>query len=48
MAPKAAKNVDKRVSMVCLECGYKFKKAINTKIYEVQCPKCKGYDTEPD
>ena len=33
--------------MQCMECGKKFKKKIGKNTFEVQCPKCKGYDTEP-
>ena len=33
--------------MKCQECGHKFKKKIGPNTVEVQCPKCKGYDTLP-
>lgn len=33
--------------MQCMECGNKFKKKLSRKTFEVKCPKCKGYDTEP-
>jgi len=33
--------------MQCMECGKKFKKKIGPKTYEVKCPKCGSYDTEP-
>ena len=33
--------------MECMECGHKFKKKITKNTFEVKCPKCKGYDTEP-
>ena len=32
----------------CNECGRKFKRKIGKNTYEVKCPKCGGYDTEPD
>jgi len=33
--------------MICRECGRKFKKIIGPKTFEVKCPKCGSYDTEP-
>lgn len=33
--------------MLCNECGKKFKKKLGRNTYEVKCPKCGGYDTEP-
>lgn len=33
--------------MKCMECGHKFKKKLGKNTFEVKCPKCKGYDTEP-
>ncbi len=33
--------------MICIECGAKFKKKIGKNTYEVKCPKCGSYDTEP-
>jgi Zn finger protein HypA/HybF involved in hydrogenase expression len=33
--------------MTCNECGAKFKKKLTAKTYEVKCPKCGSYDTEP-
>jgi DNA-directed RNA polymerase subunit RPC12/RpoP len=33
--------------MECMECGKKFKKKIGPRTYEVKCPKCGSYDTEP-
>ena len=33
--------------MQCNECGKRFKKIITKNTFEVKCPKCKGYDTEP-
>jgi phage FluMu protein Com len=33
--------------MQCMECGHKFKKRLGKNTFEVKCPKCKGYDTEP-
>lgn len=37
-----------KTEMKCNECGHKFFKKITPKTYEVKCPKCKGYDTEPN
>ena len=34
--------------MICNECDKKFKKKIGPKTYEVKCPKCRSYDTEPE
>ena len=34
--------------MKCNECGKKFKKVIGKNTTEAKCPKCGGYDTEPD
>jgi NAD-dependent SIR2 family protein deacetylase len=36
------------MSMRCNECGHKFKKKIGPHTYEIKCPKCKSYDTEPE
>ena len=33
--------------MECIECGKKFKKKLGPKTFEVKCPKCGSYDTEP-
>jgi Zn finger protein HypA/HybF involved in hydrogenase expression len=33
-------------SFVCNECGKEFTRHLGPKTYEIQCPKCKGYDTE--
>jgi DNA-directed RNA polymerase subunit RPC12/RpoP len=33
--------------MKCMECGREFKKKISKGTYEVKCPKCGSYDTEP-
>lgn len=33
--------------MICRECGRKFRKKIGRDTYEVKCPKCGSYDTEP-
>lgn len=32
----------------CLECGNKFPRTITSHTYDVRCPKCGGYDTEPE
>ena len=36
-----------KIQMQCIECGKKFKKKIGSKTFEVKCPKCGSYDTEP-
>lgn len=43
------KNKEKVIpsEMRCNECGKIFKKKITKNTFEVQCPKCGGYDTEP-
>ena len=33
--------------MQCMECLKKFKKKIGPKTFEVKCPKCGSFDTEP-
>lgn len=33
--------------MRCNECGKKFKKKLGRNTFEVKCPKCGSYDTEP-
>lgn len=43
---KVGKNRDK-IQMQCMECGARFKKKIGPKTFEVKCPKCGSYDTEP-
>jgi len=40
--------VEEKVKMVCMECGHKFTKNLSKNTYEVRCPKCHGYDTEPE
>jgi len=35
------------ITMQCMECDKKFKKKIGPKTFEVKCPKCGSYDTEP-
>ena len=35
-------------SMLCLECGKRFKKKIGPSTYEAKCPKCGSYDTDLD
>lgn len=37
-----------KTGMVCNECGKKFSRTIKKNTYEIRCPKCRGYDTEPD
>ena len=41
------KEASQSTPMQCNECGKKFKKKIGPKTFEVKCPKCGGYDTEP-
>ena len=36
-----------KTAMLCNECGHKFKRTIGAHTYEVRCPNCGGYDTEP-
>lgn len=43
----ASKNGEK-VRIKCYECGHTFWKTLSKHTFEVQCPKCHGYDTEPD
>ena len=31
----------------CVECGKVFMKKLTPKTFEVQCPKCHGFDVEP-
>lgn len=31
----------------CNECGKRFKRTIGPRTYEIRCPGCHGYDTEP-
>jgi len=40
-------NEDDKTEMKCQECGKEFKKKIGKGTYEVKCPKCGSYDTEP-
>jgi len=40
----AEKNIP---NMECLECGHKFFKKLGAHTFEVKCPKCGSYDTEP-
>jgi DNA-directed RNA polymerase subunit RPC12/RpoP len=37
-----------KIRMLCVECGHRFVKKLGRNTYEVRCPKCHGYDTEPD
>ena len=39
---------DDKLRLICIECGHKFAKKVGPRTYEVKCPKCGGYDTEPD
>jgi len=36
-----------KTEMLCNECNHTFKRVIGKNTFEVRCPKCKGYDTEP-
>ena len=36
-----------KVAMVCVECGKLFKKVFGPTTFEVRCPGCGSYDTEP-
>lgn len=47
MAKPKKKSLDSRTPMLCVECGHRFKKTINPGMFEVKCPKCGSYDTEP-
>ena len=38
---------EEKTQMCCMECGNKFNKKIGSRTYEIKCPKCKSYDTEP-
>ena len=40
--------LEEKTSMICRECGKKFKKTLGKKTVEVKCPKCGGYDTDVD
>ena len=31
----------------CMECGKKFRKAVGKNTFEIKCPGCGGFDTEP-
>lgn len=45
---EASKSSGESTKMSCNECGAKFKKKLSKKTSEVKCPKCGGYDTEPE
>lgn len=36
-----------KMAMECNECKHSFSKVIGKNTYEVKCPKCGSYDTEP-
>lgn len=42
-----AKSKTPSTQMECIECGRRFKKVIGRNTFEVKCPKCGSYDTEP-
>lgn len=37
-----------KVNFECMECGKRFSRPITDNTWEMQCPKCKGFDTEPE
>jgi len=37
-----------KTTLVCNECGKRFKRTIKANTVEIKCPKCHGYDTEPE
>jgi len=41
------KTKQERIRLICNECGHTFTRSIGRNTYEVRCPKCGGYDTEP-
>jgi len=47
IAPAARRRASRRVPITCLECGHRFSRAIGPRTFEIRCPKCHGYDTEP-
>jgi len=47
--PTVKKVIDfkkKSAPILCVECGYEFRKIIRPSTFEIRCPKCHGYDTE--
>jgi Zn finger protein HypA/HybF involved in hydrogenase expression len=36
-----------KVMIECNECGRKFIKTISLRTFEIQCPRCRSFDTEP-
>ena len=40
-------NEAQKTEMECMECEHKFKKTIKKGTFEIKCPKCGSYDTEP-
>jgi Zn finger protein HypA/HybF involved in hydrogenase expression len=38
---------DERTPLACIECGHRFRKKLGAFTFEVKCPKCGSYDTEP-
>ena len=43
--PKSKKSF--KFKFNCVECGKVFMKKLTPKTFEVQCPKCHGFDVEP-
>lgn len=41
------KEAGEATKLKCMECGKDFKKKLGKNTYEVKCPKCGSYDTEP-
>ena len=37
-----------KMKFECFECGHKFIGTVTKNMVEKKCPKCKGYDVEPD
>lgn len=37
-----------KLRFVCNECGHRFQHTIGPRTFDVKCPKCGGYDCEPE
>ena len=48
MKKEKAKKKVKPKNCVCIECGHEFNKKIGPRTFEIRCPKCHGYDVEPN
>ena len=44
---RANKMKREKTEILCNECGKRFKRTIGINTFEIKCPKCGGYDTEP-